>query len=183
MVVMSLVIFTWMYSAYFQQSGTTATGTVGVATVTPVPDSIMAAIGTQPTVATQGGGVATTTPASTVTATSPATATSEPAPTETPVPPTEAAVVNTVPTEEPVVDEPATTGAYAFVVWVVEDVWVQITVNGEVVVNDVLPAGSEQIFSGDNLEVTSGNAASVVVYVDGVEYSLGDSWDATFVFP
>lgn len=190
MIVMSLVVFTWMYSAYFQEADSLATGTVGVATVTPVSESILAAIGTQPTVATQGGGVATVTP--TVTATLPPTATAEIAATESPaaaLEPTTEPVVEDPPAEESVEpvddgsDDPATTGAHTFVVWVTEEVWVQVVVNGETVYNDVMPAAAELIYEGDTVSITSGNSAYVLVYVDGAEYSLGDTWDATFNFP
>ncbi|HYI15537.1 MAG TPA: helix-turn-helix domain-containing protein [Thermomicrobiales bacterium] len=198
MVVMSLVVFTWMYSAYFQEADSLATGTVGVATVTPVSESILAAVATQPTVATQGGGVATVTPTATptATATTEATATTPLAPTEAPA----AAVVEATepivedapveefvePTEEIVDDsgdDAATTGAHSFVIWVIAEVWVGVSVNGESVADAVQPAGAELIFEGDTLAVNSGNSAYVVVYVDGVEYSLGDSWDATFTYP
>ncbi len=185
MIVMSLVVFTWMYSAYFQESETLATGTVGVSTVTPVSQSILAAIPTQPTIATQGGGVATVTPSAT--ATVPPTSTAETVPTETPVPPVvETPVVSeAVPTKDPVddPDEATTSGTYAFTVWVTSDIWVGVTVDGEAVVDDVQPAGTELFFEGDSISVTSGNAEYVVVYVDGVEYSLGDTWNATFSYP
>lgn len=194
MVVMSLVVFTWMYSAYFREADSLATGTVGVATVTPVSESILAAVATQPTVATQGGGVATITPSPTATATATiqATATTAVAPTETPAPLVAEATepvagdtqadVSADATEENV-DDAATTGAHTFVIWVIEEVWVGVTVNGESVADDVQPANAELIFEGDTLSVTSGNSAYVVVYVDGVEYSLGDTWDATFTYP
>jgi cytoskeletal protein RodZ len=193
MVVMSLVVFTWMYSAYFREAESLATGTVGVATVTPVSESILAAVATQPTIATQGGGVATVTPSATATSTTTveATATTPPAPTETPAPLVAEATEPVVeefaePTEEIVddsVDDTATTGAHTFVVWVTEEVWVGVSVNGESVVNDVQPAGTEFVFEGDSLSVSSGNSDFVIVYVDGVEYSLGDSWDSTFTYP
>ena len=198
MVVMSLVVFTWMYSAYFQEADSLATGTVGVATVTPVSESILAAVATQPTVATQGGGVATVTPTATptLTATVEPTATTPTAPTEAPAPPVNVATEPVVedsavdeyvePTEEPVddsSDDAATTGAHTFVIWVTEEVWVGVSVNGESVADGVHPAGTELIFEGDSLSVASGNSAFVLVYVDGVEYSLGESWDATFSYP
>ena len=41
MVVVSAIVFAWMYSAYFQQSEAVATRTIGVATVTPVSTSLM----------------------------------------------------------------------------------------------------------------------------------------------
>ena len=183
MIVMSLVVFTWMYSAYFQKGDSIATGTVGVATVTPMADSLLAAVGTQPTIATQGGGVATVTLTITPSPLPSPTATVAPQPTAT-TPPVE---VPAAPTEaEPaddLTDEPATAGAHAFVVWVLEEVWVHVTIDGEPVYNDVLPAGGELVYEGETLEVTSGNAAHVVVYVDGEEYALGNSWDATFVYP
>lgn len=191
MVVMSLVVFTWMYSAYFREADSLATGTVGVATVTPVSESILAAVATQPTVATQGGGVATVTPTVTVDATA-----TTPAPTETPAPPVVAVtepVVEDPPVEESAEqtaetvvdsgDDAAPTGAYTFTIWVTEEVWIGVSVNGESVADDVMPAGTELIFEGDSLSVTSGNSAYVLVYVDGVEYALGDNWDATFTYP
>lgn len=196
MVVMSLVVFTWMYSAYFRQADSLATGAVGVATVTPDSESILSAVATQPTVATQGGGVATVTPSATPTATTQPTATIVVPPTDTPAPPVAEAVVEVTEStgadaqaEEPSTTsgdtsaEAATTGAYTFAVWVIEEVWVGVSVNGESVVDGVQPAGTELSFEGDSISVTSGNSANVLVYVDGEEYSLGDAWDATFTFP
>jgi cytoskeleton protein RodZ len=196
MVVMSAVVFAWMYSAYFQRPDALATTTVGVATVTAVPDSILALADDQATVATQGGGIATTTPTAT------ATATPEPpvqqaaveiAPTES----VEAAVVEepvdeTAPEDEVAVEEetvsdtadPIGTGAHTFVIYTSEDVWVQVILDGEAVFDDVLPAGAERIYYADAAAITSGNAALVEVYVDGDPYgTLGESWDATFYYP
>jgi cytoskeleton protein RodZ len=191
MVVMSLVVFTWMYSAYFREADSLATGTVGVATVTPVSESILAAVATQPTVATQGGGVATVTPSPTVTA----TVTVEPtATTQIEQPPATEPPADVASEPDETLDDEANdvvetetdeaaTGTYSFTVWVTEEVWVSVSVDGETVVNDVQPAGTELFFEGDSLAVSSGNADYVLIYVDGVEYSLGDSWDATFVYP
>jgi len=213
MVVMSAVIFAWMYSAYFQRPDVLATTTIGMPTVTAVPDSILALATNQATVATQGGGVTTTTPTA--------------APKSVSVPPTEvialamapSAVVEEPVVEEPVVedsvddesgaldDEPAAgtetvdedvvdeetnaetadpvgTGAHTFVVNVTEDLWLQVILDGEKVFDDVLAAGSERIYYADAAAITSGNAASVNLYVDGDLFgALGDSWDATFYYP
>jgi cytoskeleton protein RodZ len=195
MVVMSGIVFVWMYSAYFRESETLANGTVGVATMTPVSQSILAVTSPQVTVATQGGGFATVTPTNTPAATAttaPAQATetnspdvvaSEPA--AVAVEPTET-VVEEVPVEpapEESITEEVVTGAHTFAVWVTEEVWVEVIVDGVVVFNDVLPAGSERSFSGDSVSITSGNSAYVHIYVDGEEYDLGDSWNSTFSYP
>lgn len=197
MLVMSAVVFAWMYSAYFQRPDALATTTIGMPTVTAVPDSILALADDQATVATQGGGVATTTPTPTM---PPATATI----------PAQAVVVEAAPTEvveEPVVEEPTSevvlednpiddessdvesaepvgTGANTFVIYTSEDVWVQVVLDGETAFDDVLPAGSERIYYADAAAITSGNASFVEVYVNGDPYgALGDTWDATFYYP
>lgn len=196
MVVMSAVVFAWMYSAYFQRPDALATTTIGMPTVTAVPDSILALVDDQATVATQGGGVATTTPTATATV-AVATATPEAAdpqavvevaPTEVdeedvPEEPIDEA---TEPVEEPVDTdaEPIGTGAHTFVISTTEDLWVQVVLDGETAFDDVLPAGVERIFYADEAAITSGNAALVSLYVDGDPYgSLGDTWDATFYYP
>jgi cytoskeletal protein RodZ len=194
MIVMSAVVFAWMYSAYFQREESLATSTVGVATVTPLSPSLLAVTSPQVTVATQGGGFATTTP-------SPSMATPTAAPTQTPTvdpniaaAPTETALVaapvvaevteeaGAAPTDE-VPSDPVGV-AHTFIVWVTDEVWVQVTLDGEVVHNDVVPAGAELSFEGDSVAITSGNAAFVYVYVDGEDHGLlGDTWDATFTYP
>jgi cytoskeletal protein RodZ len=193
MIVMSAVVFAWMYSAYFQREESLATSTVGVATVTPLSQSLLAVTSPQVTVATQGGGFATATPTTTVTPT--ATVTQSPAEdTTVAIAETETAsavepavdAATDVPDADPVDDESddALVGAHTFVVWVTEEVWVQVAVNGEIVYNDVVPAGAELAFEGDSVAITSGNASFVYVYVDGEDFGLlGDTWDATFVYP
>jgi cytoskeleton protein RodZ len=196
MVVMSAVVFAWMYSAYFQRPDALATTTTGaLPTVTAVPDSILALADNQATVATQGGGVATTTPLPTATISV----------TPTPETPVQQAVVEVAPTEavdeapveepvdEPTAEAPETTeddsapigtGSHTFVVTTSEDVWVQVVLDGEPAFDDVMPAGAERIFYADEAAITSGNAALVEVYVDGDPFgTLGDSWDATFYYP
>ena len=223
MVVMSAIVFAWMYSAYFQPTEAVQPTTVGVATVTPVSPSLLAQVTVQATVATQGGGVATTTPdamvtptvppAETATATVPppvttaaettaesvqesASTTQAPLETQESVGVVDENVENSAETEpsvatEPSVDETAgddtddaATGTYSFVIWVTEEVWVQAIVDGEVVVDDVLAAGTEMSFSGDSIAVSSGNTAFVLIYVDGTEYGGPDAeWTDQFVYP
>jgi hypothetical protein len=114
--------------------------------------------------------------------------------------PTEAVAAVAAPTEE-VVDEPTDdseveddgadqqtepvgSGAHTFVLYTLEDVWVQVALDGVVVHDDVIPAGAERIFYGDSAAITSGNSALIDLWVDGENYgALGDSWDATFYYP
>lgn len=217
MVVMSAIVFAWMYSAYFQPTEAAQPTTVGVATVTPVSPSLLAQVTVQATVATQGGGVATTTPdamltptvlpAASATATAPPPATTAAETTAESV--QESAATTQAPLEtqesvgvvdenvedsaatEPSVDETTgddtddvAAGTYSFVIWVTEEVWVQAVVDGAVVVDDVLAAGTEMSFSGDSIAVSSGNTAFVLIYVDGTEYGGPDAqWTDQFVYP
>ena len=75
-------------------------------------------------------------------------------------------------------------GSHAFVIWAHADVWVDVTLDDAAVYSDVLGSGCEAVFYGDSILVNSGNAQLVQMWVDGVDYGdLGDSWDATFVYP
>lgn len=198
MIVMAAVVFTWMYSAYFQPSESLATTTVGVATVTPVSPSILAVTSPQVTVATQGGGFATATPTSTVTP-SPSTDGASGGSGSVATEATEVVEPDTAATE-PLVVEPESTepaveataaeaigvGSHTFVVAALEEVWVQVILNGESTpaFDGVLPAGTERIFYGDAVIISSGNSAYVQLWVDGDDYGpLGDSWDESFVYP
>jgi cytoskeleton protein RodZ len=201
MVVMSAVIFAWMYSAYFQETGGTATMTVGVATMTPVSGSILGLVTPNPTVQVQGGGVVTTTPTPEPQATpnpetaAPATTAQErSSPAEEPTPTPEPVETAAAPADdEDVADDsptssdevgPVGTGAHTFVIWTAADVWVQVVLDGEVVLDSVLAADTERIFFGDSATITSGNAASVQLWVDGVDQGAwGDTWNASFNYP
>lgn len=193
MVFISAIIFAWMYSAYFKNSDALATRTVGVATVTPVDQSLLGIAPTpRPTVVAQGGGAATTTPSANASpaaavspeATAPA-ATTQPDATQppddgnaaAPTPTTESAAA---PAEAPAIGD----GPHAFVVSVTSDVWVDVNLDGSAVFSDVLPAGGERVFYGNSVAVSSGNSSYVRVFVDGDDMgTLGSTWDATFTWP
>ncbi|HMM42683.1 MAG TPA: DUF4115 domain-containing protein [Thermomicrobiales bacterium] len=177
MIIMAGIIFTWIYSAYLRPAETAAPTAVSVATVTPVSASLLAQVTVQTTEAAPPPATPTAGVAPTPT-TAPAPAQVVEAPAEPTAPPVEAAE------EEVATDAPATAGPHAFVIWVTDDVWVQMIVDGQVVADDVLPAGTELSYSGSSVYVESGNAAFVHVYVDGEDYGvLGDSWDSAFAFP
>jgi cytoskeleton protein RodZ len=194
MVFISAIVFAWMYSAYFKSPETLATRTVGVATVTPVATSLIGIAPTPPpTVSTQGGGVATTTP--TVASPTAAPDASTAAPDEANQPdeqPTEDTTVDVAPTEADtsaasdgsICSTPSGHGSHTFVLSTSSDVWVDATVDGVSVLSQVLSPGCEPIFYGDSVEVSSGNSAFVHVYIDGDDMgTLGDTWDATFAWP
>lgn len=197
MVVMSAVVFTWMYSAYFQESASMATSTVGVPTVTPVSGSILALTTPVSTVAAQGGGEATTTPAPDPTATE-GNQSSEPETLQQTEPIDEDGDAGDSVTEDTTTQDeesdsaetegqtsdPVGNGAHAFVIWTLEDVWITVALDGTTVFDGVLPADAERVYYADSAVISSGNSAYIRLWVDGVDYgSLGDSWDAVFTYP
>lgn len=193
MVVISAIVFAWMYSAYFQRPDGLQTRTIGIATVTPVDQSLLGIAPTpQPTTAAQGGGVATATP---TTAAATATMTVDAATSTPEIPATAAPDAATAQAGDATsaAGGPDTTaltapalgqGSSTFVVWVTADVWVNVTVDGVTLLSEVLPAGAERIFYGESVAVSSGNAAYVQIYVNGNDMGgLGPNWDSTFVWP
>ncbi|RIK45191.1 MAG: DUF4115 domain-containing protein [Chloroflexi bacterium] len=189
MVVIAAIVFAWMYSAYFQSNQAVPTRTIGIATVTPVATSLLSQV---PTVSAQGGGSSTVTPTNPAVqqAASPTAADSVQAATEsTPTP--ELASAADTPTESTDAAGDCTTetivmgeGSHAFVLWAHADVWVDVTVDDAVLYSDVLLSGCEAVFYGESIIVNSGNADLVQIWIDGVDYGdLGETWDATFVYP
>lgn len=167
MVIMSAVIFAWLYSAYFAPQDAPPTepaGIVGLASPTASAEA-------SPT-GSEGGSITIATP------------TTEPTP--TPVPePTVPAVAET-PTEEPTpTPEPTPVSTtHTFAVTATSSVWVQVTVDGQVVFSDVLPGGETRVFEGEQMYVTAGNAPFIQVAVDGVDQGLlGETWDASRTYP
>ncbi len=179
MIIMAGIIFTWIYSAYLRPTESAVPTVVGVATVTPVPASLLAQVTVQTTETAPAPPPATPTAGVAPTPTSAQDAEQvTPVPVEPTAPPAEEA-------SQPVVAEaPVTDGPHTFVIWVTDDVWVQMIVDGEVVADKVLAAGTELSASGSSVYVESGNAGFVHVYVDGEDYGiLGDNWDSAFTYP
>lgn len=180
MVVMSAVIFAWMYSAFLAPSDHIATpGTSVIVAGSPTAGSQLGVIGSpvdQSSLGTVASPTATSTPTQTTAPTAVATPTEAATPT---VAPTEA------PTEAPTV-EPTTTpsGTHEFAFTATSSVWIQATVDGVVRFSAVLPGGSSRAFQGKTMTLESGNAPFVVVSVDGVQQGLlGNTWDATRTYP
>jgi cytoskeletal protein RodZ len=180
MVVMSAVIFAWMYSAFLAPSDSIATpGTTAVSgAASPTSGDQLGAIGS-PTGQSIGSSViASPTSASTSAPTTQPTATATP-----PATPTEAPTV--APTEAPTVaPTPTANGSHEFAFTATSSVWIQATVDGVVRFSAVLPGGASRAFQGKTMTLESGDALFVAVSVDGVQQGLlGDTWDATQTYP
>ncbi len=181
MVVMSAVIFAWMYSAFLAPSDSIATpGTTALVGASPTTTGELGLIASPTSDVTGGAVVASPTTASTPTPTTQPTptATEPPAPTPTLAP-------TVAPTEEPTVEPtPTPNGTHEFAFTATSSVWVQATVDGVVRFSAVLPGGASRAFQGSKMTLESGNAPFIVVSVDGVQQGkLGNTWDATQTYP
>lgn len=179
MVVMSAVIFAWMYSAFLAPSDNIATpGASVVAAASPTSAGQLGLIAS-PTGQSTGGAVIASPTATSTPTTQPTAPATEP-PTATPtVVPTQA------PTEAPTQEPTATpSGTHEFAFTATSSVWVQATVDGVVRFSAVLPGGASRAFQGKTMTLESGNAPFIVVSVDGVQQGkLGNTWDATQTYP
>jgi cytoskeletal protein RodZ len=180
MVVMSAVIFAWMYSAFLAPSDDIATPGASVAAVASPTSGGELGVIASPT-GQSVGNAAIASP--TVAATPPPTTQPTATPTPPPATPTEAATP--VPTEEPTVaPTPTPDGEHEFAFTATSSVWIQATVDGVVRFSAVLPGGASRAFKGKTMTLESGNAPFVVVSVDGVQQGLlGNTWDATKTYP
>lgn len=147
MVVMSAVIFAWMYSAYFAPADPIAT---------TVP-SLEVAARPRETFAAGGGPVL---------------------PTPTPVP-------SVAPTAAPSAATPTPApSVHQFTVTATHQVWIQVTVDGKTAVSTTFQAGESKSWSGKQMSVVSGDAATVRVTVDGTDTGpLGTTWNTQRTYP
>lgn len=161
MVVMSAVIFAWMYSAYFAPKDSLTTTPTSVQVAGGSGSGVAGEIATQTPEPVQGGGEATPAPTPSPTATPPPTPTTPATPEPTPTP-----------------------SSHTFAVTASERVWVEVTVDGQVVYSSTIAAGETQQFEGQQMHVVSGNARYVRISVDGVDQGLlGETWDADATYP
>jgi cytoskeletal protein RodZ len=201
MLVVSAVVFAWVYSAYFQAAGASPTVTIAQSTP-PALSTDTTLLGLVTNSPTLGAPSPTATVQQSPTPTEPVAE-----PTQTPPPPAttptvEDPVVSELPEEESTTSveefvdesEPSETelesigGTYTFTIVAIEEVWVQIYLDyAETPAWDgTLYAGEEISFSADIATVSSGNASFVQVYVDGEDYGLlggPETWDAVGTYP
>jgi cytoskeleton protein RodZ len=194
MLVVSAIVFAWLYSAYFQPDVVDPNVAGGFPTVTPMGESLLGSViltptATQETEAQAGGSEIIPTPSPDGV---PATETEAPVvsiPTEEPT----EVIVEVVPTEEPdvgvgsVVDTVVNSGgAYEFVLVATDEVWLEVSLDWAIDpdFDGTLTAGESVILVGDVATVRSGNAGYLQVYVNGVAYGiLSETWDATVTLP
>jgi cytoskeletal protein RodZ len=183
-VVISAVLFAWLYSAFFAATSpnTAPTPSVGVPT---------------PTVVDVNSAIRALTP----------TATGTPAPTETPVPPTPVPPTATqapvapsaqqqpAPPRQAAVSQPSAkpptptpnSGDELHVVTVQaqEEAWVTVTVDGVVEYSEVMAAGETLNFEGKSIEIYSSNATNVYVWADGEDLGLvsESNWEGSVTVP
>jgi cytoskeletal protein RodZ len=183
-VVISAVLFAWLYSAFFAATSpnTMPTPSVGVPT---------------PTVIDVNSAIRALTP----------TVTGTPAPTETPVPPTPApptatqaavappqqqqssppqqAAVSPPPAAQPTPTPTDSGEMHVVTVQAQEEAWVTVTVDGAVEYSEVMAAGETQNFQGESIEIYSSNATNVYVWADGEDLGLisESNWEGSMSIP
>ncbi len=168
-VVISAVLFAWLYSAFFA----VRTGSL------PVPTPAQPT----PTAVDVSAAILALTPTATLaaTATVPATATAPATlviPTQPPA--TQAA------TNRPVVAPTAVPAErHAATVQAQDTAWVTVTIDGTVAYSQEMAPGAVRNFEGETIVVQSARATSVYLWVDGTAYGYlsEDNWQASVSIP
>jgi cytoskeletal protein RodZ len=194
MLVISAVIFTWIYSAYLQPADNDIPDTITQPTATAVEESLLETIlqtasptetvEAEATAPLEGGGTdsPTSTPEAPADGSTAAPQDETPLEEATPEPEGEAPGpdIDILPDDIVVPD-----GYHVFAVYAEDEVWVYVTLDNEIVALDrVLAAGQTEMFLAQSATITSGNAAFVRVFVDGEDWgTLGEPWDAVVTYP
>ena len=192
MLVISAVVFTWIYSAYLQPDDQSVPTSIAQPTATPVELSLFDTIAPTATAtesdATQDASSTDATPTEFESAQTPADDETD----------DDAPALDSTATQE--ADDPGTRppgievlpegiqvpeGYHVFSVYAEDEVWVQVTLDGDsIALDSVLTPGAIEIFLARTATITSGNAAYVRVYVDGEDQgTLGEPWDAVVTYP
>ena len=196
MLVVSAIVFAWLYSAYFQAEVLDPNLAAGFPAVTPISDSLLSTVILTPVPSpeAQAGGqeVPQESPTQAPTVT--------PTPTEAPIPPT----ATPEPVSETVVDEPnddpevdgsvasaddgvvVPGGVYEIVLVATEEVWLEVSLDWNTVSDyeATLQEGESVRFVADVATISSGNAGYVEVYVDGASWGiLSSTWNETVTLP
>jgi cytoskeletal protein RodZ len=195
MLVVSAIVFTWLYSAYFQSEFVDPNLASGFPTVTPISDSLLSTVILTPVPSpeAQAGGQEVPQESPTEAPTVTPIPTEPPAPpTATPEPVSEAVVVDETDDEvdgsaafaEDDVVVPG--GAYEIVLVATEEVWIEVSLDWNTVPDyeATLQEGESVRFVADVATISSGNAGYVEVYVDGTSWGiLSSTWNETVTLP
>ena len=184
--VISAVLFAWLYSAFFAATNTTTLPTPSAGVPTPTLVDVNAALrALTPT--------ATGTPAPTATAEPPTQV--PPTPTTAPVAssraPAQAPVQSQAPvrTQAPPAAPTATTAPtgeiHVVTIQALEEAWVTVTVDGVVEFAAVMDAEQTLNYEGETIEIYTANATNVYLWADGADYGLvsESASEATVSFP
>ena len=194
MLVVSAIVFAWLYSAYFQPENIDPDVASGFPTVTPMGESLLGTVVMTPTpqpATNEQDHQQSDEPTPLPDAAAPEP-TNEPViviPTQAPV------VVEEVPTAVPEVPEVSEGivewivndgGSNEFVITATEEVWLEISLDWSGIpdFDGTLFAGQSIYMLADVATVRSGNAGFLQVFVNGEPYGiLSETWNATVTLP
>lgn len=182
-VVISAVLFAWLYSAFFAATREGVVPTPSVAVPTPTAVDVNAAIRALTPTATATAG-----PTNTPEPPPPPTQAPTARPSAAPPPQQQSAPARQVAPAQPTARPPTPTPAgarHVVTIKALEAAWVQVTVDGVVKYGEVMDPGETLNYEGKVIVIASSNATSVYLWVDGGDYGLlsEDSWEATVTVP
>ncbi|HEX5506626.1 MAG TPA: RodZ domain-containing protein [Thermomicrobiales bacterium] len=189
LVVISAVLFAWLYSAFFATRDAAPTVTPAISTPTEInttaavllltPTVPPPATATPPPPPTQAPPTAAPQPPA-----APAGQAAAPAPTQAPAPaPTQPPAPPPTKAPAPPTKPPA---PQQHTVTITSDgfAWVQVTVDGDVQFSDAMQAGQTLSFKGKSITIQSGRAQLVHYAVDGVDKGIiSSNWNASVTIP
>lgn len=200
MMVISAIIFAWLYSALFASRDAVATPTAAISTPTVI-DTTPALLALTPTAAARSDAAAATVPEPLSTQAPipvpepprtqpPAPVFVTPAPVVAPAvpptaPPTSAPVAPTVAPPPPTATTPPAPTTYIVTVRSTATAWVSVTVDGTIEFSADLEPGKTLTFTGSTITILSANATKVRFAVDGVDRGLlsTTTWRAEVTVP
>jgi len=187
-VVISAVLFAWLYSAFFAATNPTSIPTPSVGIPTPTVIDVNSAIrALTPTVTGTPAPTETPVPPTPV----PPTATQAPAaPPQQVAPPQQAAnsqqpASSKAPTAVPPTPTPKRGTIHVVTIQAQDEAWVTVTIDGVVEFAGVMDAGDSLNYEGASIEIYSSNATNVYLWADGEDYGLisESSWEGSATFP
>lgn len=175
MVALSAIVFTLVFATYFSPRSPSDARLTGATPLAQATSSDLA-------IPTSGVSPTTTLNTVTVPMSTPQVLAPETTPTPIETPPLHTTAPN--PAGHPTPSPKAATREHLFEIVATDRVWVQATLDGEVVLAEVLGPAARRTFRGRRLTVTSGNAPLVRIIVDGEDRGpLGQRWDDTASYP